>query len=113
MGEPGPGKSRLFYEFKLTSQSGCLVLESFSVLHGKASPYIPIIELLKTYFQIEAQDDERKRREKVNGRVITLDRSLEDIVPYLFTLLGVEDPAPMCHPSHYLSCRTTDLMIYY
>ncbi|MBI3302605.1 MAG: zinc ribbon domain-containing protein, partial [Deltaproteobacteria bacterium] len=30
MGEPGVGKSRLFYEFKLTSQSGCLVLEAYS-----------------------------------------------------------------------------------
>ena len=58
MGEPGLGKSRLFYEFKLTSQSGCLLLEAFSVSHGKATPYLPVIELLKNYFQIQAQDDE-------------------------------------------------------
>jgi hypothetical protein len=50
MGEPGLGKSRLFYEFKLISQSGCLVLEAFAVSHGKASPYLPLIELLKDYF---------------------------------------------------------------
>jgi class 3 adenylate cyclase len=37
MGEPGLGKSRLFYEFKLL-QSGCLVLEAYSVSYGKASP---------------------------------------------------------------------------
>jgi len=91
IGEPGLGKSRLFYEFKLTSHSGCLVLEAFAVSHGKASPYLPIIELLKTYFQIEPTDDERTRKEKVNGKVITLDRSLEDLVPYLFSLLGIED----------------------
>ena len=92
MGEPGLGKSRLFHEFKLTSQSGCLVLEALSVSHGKASPYLPIIELLKDYFQIEPTDDERTRKEKVNGKVITLDRSLEESVPYLFSLLGIEDP---------------------
>src|SRR5262249_45363681 len=40
MGEPGLGKSRLFYEFKLTSQSGSLVLEAYSVSHGKASAYL-------------------------------------------------------------------------
>ena len=40
MGEPGLGKSRLFYEFKLLSLSGCLVLEAYSVSHGKASPYL-------------------------------------------------------------------------
>ena len=68
MGEPGLGKSRLFYEFKLTSQSGCLVLEAYSVSHGKASPYLPVIELLKSYFQIQPQDDERTRREKVSGQ---------------------------------------------
>src|SRR5439155_5299313 len=84
--------SRLFYEFKLTSQSGCLVLEAFSVSYGKASPYLPLIELLKSYFQIGSQDDERARREKVLGKVLGLDRSLEDTLPYLFTLLGIEDP---------------------
>ena len=88
MGEPGVGKSRLFYEFKLTSHSGCLVLEAFSVSHGKASPYLPVIELLKTYFQIQPQDDERSRRQKVIGKVLELDRSLEDTLPYLFALLG-------------------------
>ncbi len=88
MGEPGLGKSRLFYEFKLTSQSGCLVLEAYSVSHGKASPYLPVIELLKSYFQIQPQDDERTRREKITGKVLTLDRSLEDTLPYLFALAG-------------------------
>src|SRR6266849_1795702 len=87
--EPGVGKSRLFFEFKATSQSGWMVLEAFSVSYGKASAYLPVIELLKEYFEIVDQDDERKRREKVNGKVLTLDRSLEDVVPYLFALLGI------------------------
>jgi predicted ATPase len=91
MGEPGVGKSRLFYEFKLTSPHGCLVLEAYSVSHGKAAPYLPVIELLKTYFHIQPQDDERRCKEKVNGKVLTLDRTLEDALPYLFTLLGIED----------------------
>src|SRR5499433_1340916 len=92
MGEPGLGKSRLFHEFKLTSQSDCLVLEAYSVSYGKASPYLPLIELLKSYFQIQPQDEERTRKEKVVGKVLILDRSLEDILPYLFSLLGIEDP---------------------
>ena len=91
MGEPGLGKSRLFYEFKLTSHSGCLVLEAFSISHSKASPYLPIIELLKEYFEIQPTDDARKRQEKIAGKVLILDRSLEDTLPYLFSLLGIED----------------------
>jgi class 3 adenylate cyclase/predicted ATPase len=92
MGEPGVGKSRLFYEFKLVSQRGCLVLETFSVSHGKAYPYLPLIDLLKNYFQLGLHDDERQRREKITGRVLTLDRSLEDALPYLFFLLGIAEP---------------------
>ena len=93
--EPGVGKSRLFFEFKATSQSGWMLLETFSVSHGKASAYLPVIDLLRNYFDILATDDERKRREKVAGRIAILDRSLEDALPYLFSLLGIvegEDP---------------------
>ena len=76
--------------------AGCLVLEAYSVSHGKASPYLPVIELLKSYFQIQPQDDERTRREKVAGKVLMLDRSLEDTLPYLFALLGIEEqPSPL------------------
>jgi class 3 adenylate cyclase/tetratricopeptide (TPR) repeat protein len=96
MGEPGLGKSRLFHEFKLLSLSGCLVLEAYSVSHGKATAYLPVIELLKSYFDIQTADDERKRREKVAGKVVILDRTLEEILPYLYALLGIEEqPSPL------------------
>ncbi|MBI3757848.1 MAG: AAA family ATPase [Deltaproteobacteria bacterium] len=102
MGEPGLGKSRLFYELVGAYDHtplrihGCLVLEAYSVSHGKAAPYLPVIELLKTYFQMQPQDDERTRRQKVIGKVLELDRSLEDTLPYLFALLGVEEqPSPL------------------
>src|SRR5262249_14073862 len=84
--------SRLFYEFKLVAQRGCLVLDTFSVSHGKAYPHLPLIDLLKNYCQLTSQDDERRLREKVTGRVLTLDRGLEDILPYLFFLLGIAEP---------------------
>ncbi len=51
MAEAGVGKSRLFYEFKMRRQSECLVLEAFSFSHGKASAYLPVVDLLKTYFR--------------------------------------------------------------
>ncbi len=94
--EPGVGKSRLFFEFKATSQSGWLVLDAFSVSHGKATAYLPLIELLHDYFGIEPDDEPRRRREKVAGKVTMLDRSSEeDTLWYLFALLGIvegEDP---------------------
>jgi len=91
MGEPGVGKSRLLFEFKAVSQSGWTVLEAFSVSHGKASAFLPLIDLLWSYFKITSDDDERTRREKINGKILTLDRSLEDGLPYLYGLLGLSD----------------------
>ncbi len=92
VGEAGVGKSRLFHEFKERSRRGALVLETFSVSHGKAFANLPLIELLKNYFQITAQDDERRCREKVIGKALTLERGFEDLVPYLLYLLGIADP---------------------
>ncbi|MGA9722649.1 MAG: adenylate/guanylate cyclase domain-containing protein [Candidatus Binatus sp.] len=91
MAEAGVGKSRLFYEFKARHRSGWMVLETFSVSHGKASAYLPVIDLLHSYFRIVSDDDPRTRREKVNGKVLTLDRALEDTLLYLFGLLGIAD----------------------
>ena len=67
MAEAGVGKSRLFFEFKAISQSDWMVLETFSVSHGKASAYLPLIELLTNYFGIRSEDDERQRRREGRG----------------------------------------------
>ncbi len=91
VGEPGVGKSRLFYEFQATGHPGCVVLETLSVSHGKASAYLPVIDLLKSYFEIVQDDDARRRREKIAGKVMILDRALEETLPYLFSLLDVAE----------------------
>ena len=91
MADPGVGKSRLFYEFKATSQSGWMVLEAFSVSHGKASAYLPVLELLSEYFEISRDDDDRKRGERILGKVLRLDRNLEDVLPYLYSLHGITE----------------------
>jgi len=89
--DPGIGKSRLFDEFKAKNESGWMVLEALSFSHSKASAYLPVLELLQSYFGIEPEDDSRKRREKVNGKVLTLDRTLEDALPHLLGLLGLNE----------------------
>jgi class 3 adenylate cyclase/tetratricopeptide (TPR) repeat protein len=100
-GDAGVGKSRLFYEFKAAASDGCLVLEAFAVSHGKGSPYLPVVELLAEYFGIIDSDDLRRRREKVGGKILMLDRTLEDTLPYLFTLMGIrngDDPLARMDP---------------
>ena len=90
VGEPGVGKSRLFWEFIHSHRThGWLVLETGSASYGKATPYLPVIELLKGYFQIEPRDDARKIREKVTGKLLSLDRALEPSLPAMLSLLDV------------------------
>jgi class 3 adenylate cyclase len=95
VGEPGLGKSRLFFEFIHSHRTqGWLILESGSVSYGKATPYLPVIDLLKAYFKIQDRDDQREIREKVTGKLLTLDKSLESTLPAFLALLDVpvDDP---------------------
>jgi class 3 adenylate cyclase len=90
VGEAGVGKSRLVWEFTRSPHThGWLVLESGSVSYGKATPYLPVIELLKAYCRIQERDDPRAIRERVAGKLLTLDRALEPLLTPLLALLDV------------------------
>jgi class 3 adenylate cyclase len=90
MGEAGVGKSRLFWEFTRSHRTkDWLVIESGSVSYGKATAYQPVIDLLKAYFGIEDADDHRRMREKVTGKVLTLDESLTPAISPVLSLLEV------------------------
>src|ERR1700682_3719169 len=96
VGEAGVGKSRLTYEFTHSHRvQDWLILEASSVSYGKATSYLPVIDLLKGYFKIGDRDDHREIRAKVLGRVLGLDRALEPLLPPLLALLDVpvEDAA--------------------
>jgi class 3 adenylate cyclase/tetratricopeptide (TPR) repeat protein len=96
VGEPGVGKSRLVQEFVHSHHmAGWLVLESNSASYGRATPYLPIIELLRNYFRISAHDSTQLIREKVTERILTLDQSLQDAIPPLLDLLdSLDDEHP-------------------
>ena len=84
------GKSRIVWEFTRSHRThGWLVLESGSVSYGRATPYLPVIELLKAYLRIEERDDQREIRERVAGKLLTLDRTLEPLLTPLLALLDV------------------------
>jgi class 3 adenylate cyclase/tetratricopeptide (TPR) repeat protein len=88
VGEAGVGKSRLVYEFVHAHHTqGWSVLESASVSYGKATPYFPVIDLLKRYCHIDDHDDTRTVRAKLTGQVLTLDAALQDVIPALLALL--------------------------
>jgi class 3 adenylate cyclase/tetratricopeptide (TPR) repeat protein len=95
VGEAGVGKSRLVHEFTHSHRvQDWLILQAPSVSYGKATSYLPVIELLKGYFRIGSRDDHREMRDKILGRVLGLDRALEPLLPALLALLDVpvDDP---------------------
>jgi tetratricopeptide (TPR) repeat protein len=96
VGEAGVGKSRLVYEcVHAQDTQGWRVLESTSVSYGKATPYFPVIDLLKRYAQIEDADTPRTRRARLTGQVLTLDAALQDTLPPLLALLdALPDDSP-------------------
>jgi class 3 adenylate cyclase/tetratricopeptide (TPR) repeat protein len=90
IGEPGVGKTRLVYEFIRSHHTHhWLVLESSSVSYGRATAYHPVRDLLKAYFQIDDRDDGRKMREKLTGKLLTLDAALGPTLPAFLALLDV------------------------
>ena len=90
VGEAGVGKSRLVHEVVHSHRTqGWRVLESVSVSYGKATPYFPVIDLLKRYCQIDDGDAARTIRARVTGQVLTLDETLQDTLPALLALLDV------------------------
>jgi class 3 adenylate cyclase/tetratricopeptide (TPR) repeat protein len=90
VGEPGVGKSRLVWEVIHSHRThGWLILQAGAVSYGKATPYLPVVDLLKGYLQIADRDESRAIREKVTGKILTLDRTLEPAVPALLALLDV------------------------
>jgi predicted ATPase len=82
--------SKPLHEFKTVVGTAAMTLEAYSVAQGQASAYLPVIDFLNDYFAIAPEDNRRRRREKVGGKVLMLDRELEDTLPFLITLLGVE-----------------------
>ncbi len=90
VGEPGVGKSRLFWEFAHSHRAGgCLLIEAPSVSYGKATTYLSVIELLRSYFRIEARDDAQKIWEKVSAKLLALDRSMLAVLSPVLALLDV------------------------
>jgi tetratricopeptide (TPR) repeat protein len=96
VGDAGVGKSRLLWEFLQAEWTpDRLVLETSAVSYGKGTSYLPVLDLLRGYFQLDSRDDPRQARDKVADRIRTLDPALSTAVPALLALLDVpvDEPA--------------------
>ena len=96
VGEPGVGKSRVIREFTEGPwMAGALVLEGRPIAYRPTPSWLPVVEALRRYFQVEPRDDARVIREKIAAKVVALDPALEATAPALHALadLEPEDPA--------------------
>src|SRR5262249_49610263 len=96
-GEAGMGKSRLVLEFRraLAQASEAVTwLEGHCISFGQASPFLPLIELLRDNFQIDEVDGEPEIIAKVEQGMRRMGE-LEPYIPALRSLLWVDpgDPA--------------------
>ncbi len=88
--EAGAGKSRLCYEFARHCRTrGISVSETHCVPHGKMIPFLPVVQLLRSFFEIEDADGDRKAREKVAGKLLLLDDTLKEALPFVFDFMGI------------------------
>ncbi len=91
--EAGTGKSRLCFEFLERCRArGIAVHEGRSVAHGKNIPFLPMLQVFRSYFRIEDGDDPRTVREKIAGRLLLMDEGFRDALPLVFELFGAPDP---------------------
>ena len=96
-GDAGLGKSRLVLEFRLAlAQAGDAVtwLEGHCISFGQASPFLPLIELLRENFQVGEVDGEPEIIAKVEQGMRRMGE-LEAHIPAIRYLLSVDpgDPA--------------------
>jgi len=94
VGEAGVGKSRLCHEFaERTRAKGTPVYHLAGQAHAKSVPLLPLLQLLRTYFEITEQDSDRTARERIAGKLLLLDKSFDDDLPLMFDFLAVPDPS--------------------
>ncbi len=102
VGEAGVGKSRLCNEFAERCRRRSIpVYEAQGQAHGKAIPFLPVLQMMRSCFGVCEQDTDQQSREKIAGRLLLLDDAFAESLPLIFDFLAVPDPqrpAPRMDP---------------
>ena len=98
LGEAGVGKSRLLLEFnnKLSDQT-YIYLEGSCLFYGESTAYLPILRVLRSYFNIQEGEKAISINKKLRDGIAYLDKNLSYLLPPLQDLLSssVDDKAYM------------------
>jgi class 3 adenylate cyclase/tetratricopeptide (TPR) repeat protein len=94
VGEAGVGKSRLLIELKnMLAREEYTYLEGQCLHYGGSMAYLPLLDVLKSYFEIKEEDREYIIKKKISEKILHLDERLAANLPCLHEIfsLKVED----------------------
>jgi predicted ATPase/class 3 adenylate cyclase len=90
--EAGIGKSRLLYEFrKAVSSEDVTFQEGKCLSYSRGVAYHPVIDIVKSNFDIKEGDGDLEIREKLKQGLNVLDADEASTLPYLMELLSIKD----------------------
>ncbi len=91
LGEAGVGKSRLLLEMRsLLPQSEFSYLEGRCLQYGSSMAYLPVRDILRSYFDIKKDEKEFVAKKKMIKRIFRIDEKLESDLPAIHDLLTFE-----------------------
>jgi class 3 adenylate cyclase/tetratricopeptide (TPR) repeat protein len=91
VGEAGVGKSRLLLEFRnLLPKDDHWYFEGRCLHYGGAMPYLPILDILRSFLEIKEGELEHVVRRKLKERILGLDENLRHIIPPIQELLSLK-----------------------
>jgi class 3 adenylate cyclase/tetratricopeptide (TPR) repeat protein len=90
--EAGVGKTRLLYEFrKAVANEDVTFLEGRCLSYSRSVAYHPVIEILKSNFDIHEGEGDQGIREKVKKGLRAIGADEASTLPYLLELLSLKD----------------------
>ncbi|HEX6652032.1 MAG TPA: adenylate/guanylate cyclase domain-containing protein [Thermoleophilaceae bacterium] len=93
VGEAGVGKSRLCDEFVERQRAKEVpVYHVAGQAHAKSLPLMPLLQFLRSYFEVTDRDSDQAARERIAGKLLLLDQAFAEDLPLLFDFLAVPDP---------------------
>jgi class 3 adenylate cyclase len=102
VGEAGVGKSRLCDMFARRCRArGIPVYQTSGQAHATSIPLLPILHIMRSYFDVTDLDSDQTSRERIAGKLLLLDESFGEDLPLIFDFLAVPDPerpAPRMDP---------------
>src|SRR4051812_837338 len=93
VGEAGVGKSRLCDMFARRCRArGIPVYQTTGLAHAKSIPLMPVLHIMRSYFDVTDLDSDQTARERIAGKLLLLDESFAEDLSLLFDFLAVPDP---------------------